>query len=359
MPNNDRDFALVIGINDYPNYGSKGRPLKGAIGDAEEFANWLSDKNNGGGLKDEHCHLVRSSTNTVDPPQPKKNVVDEKMQAIRNKLPAEGGRRFYLYFSGHGQTQTHDDVALCMANWEINRQAAAISFRKYLDYVIRCLKFEEVIVLMDCCRTRKVGAKGQESELTCAIPEAGEKKLFVAHATEFQTTAHEAEVEAGDAVNGQNDETDDEEEPIVRGHFTRALMAALKGAAANGGGGVTALELAMYLEKVVPRIAKRSGHVQKPVFEFRGFVPGTATQPVFGSAPKITTVDTTIRFSATRTGLIRLEGPTMEIIREGATSTGPWEETLSAAVHLLTDLETNEELELQLTETGGNVDVEF
>lgn len=83
------------------------------------------------------------------------------MHAIWKMLPSGGGRRFYLYFSGHGQPQTHDDVALCMANWEINRQAAAISFRKYLDLVIRCMKFEEVIVLMDCCRTRKVSAKGQ------------------------------------------------------------------------------------------------------------------------------------------------------------------------------------------------------
>lgn len=371
MAANERDFALVIGINDYPNYGSNGRPLRGAIGDAEEFAEWLLNKEFGGGLNPNHCKLIRSSVDTVDPPQPQKYRIDNAVQQIWNmSKKLGGGRRFYLYFSGHGQTQTHDDVALCMANWEINRQAAAISFRKYLDLVIRCLDFEEIVVLMDCCRTRKVGAKGQESELTCPVPKVGERRVFVAHATEFQTAAHEAAVpkdEEGDAAVADGDaasdngaqEEDDEEEPIVRGQFTRGLIAALKGAAADETGGALASQLAKYLDKVVPRIASRSGHVQKPVFEIRGFVPGTAGELRFGSAPRVTTLDATIRFRPDRTGPIRLEGPELDIIREGPPGSGPWEETLEAAKHLLTDLHSGEKMALELAESTGDVDVEF
>ena len=60
-----------------------------------------------------------------------------------------------------------------------------------------------------------------------------------------------------------------------------------------------------------------------------------------------------------RTGLIRLESPTMDVIREGAAATGPWEETLEAANHLVTHLDTGDELELRLGEAAGGVDVEF
>lgn len=366
MTANERDFALVIGINDYPNYGSKGRPLRGAIGDAEEFAQWLIDEEFGGNLKPDHCKLIRSSVDTVDPPQPQKHRIDTAVQHIWNmSRELGGGRRFYLYFSGHGQTQTHDDVALCMANWEINRQAAALSFRKYLDLVIRCMDFEEIVVLMDCCRTRKVGAKGQESELTCAVPKAGEMRVFIAHATEFQTAAHEAALPEHEPVAADGDAAtnngaqDEDEEPIVRGHFTRALIAALKGAAADEAGGARASQLAAYLDKVVPRIASRSGHVQKPVFEFRGIVPGTDDELRFGSAPPVTTVDTTIRFRPDRTGPIRLEGPGLNIIREGPPDTGPWKETLEAAKHLLTDLHSDETMALDLIESAGDFGVEF
>lgn len=350
MPVNARDFALVIGINDYPNYGSKGRPLRGAIGDAEDFAAWVRDPVNGGGVPEKQCVLIRSSVATVDPPQPQKNRIDKEMQKIWEMLPDDGGRRLYIYFSGHGQTQTRDDVALCMANWEIKRQAAAISYRKYLNLVIDCMQFEEVVMFMDCCRTRKVSAKGQESELSCPRPLPGERRVFIAHATEFQTAAHEAIV---------GDEGEDDDEPIVRGHFTRALLAALRGAAATETGGVTSSALSRYLDKVVPRIAKRSGHIQSPGFEFQNIVAGTASDLVFGSAPKISTIDATIRFSEGRVGTVRLEGPTMELIREGAVETAPWEETLEAAKHLLTHVETGEQLQLPLREVTGDYDVEF
>ncbi|MES9904118.1 MAG: caspase family protein [Sedimenticola sp.] len=358
MAENEHDFALVVGINDYPNYGSNGRPLRGAIGDAEEFADWLLDAEFGGGLKPDHCKLIRSSVETVDPPQPQKYRIDAAFQQIWNMSKGlGGGRRFYLYFSGHGQTQTHNDVALCMANWEINRQAAAISFRKYLDLVIRCMNFEEVVILMDCCRTRKVGAKGQESELTCPVPVAGEVRVFIAHATEFQTAAHEADLPGQD--NEEAQEESDNDEPIVRGHFTRALITALKGAAASDTGGVSAGKLASYLKKVVPRIASRSGHVQNPVFEIRGFLTGEDDELWFGSAPQVTSVETTIHFRPDRIGPIRLEDPNLDIIRDGPPGAEPWEETLEMARHLLTDLHTGEEMVLELNESTGEIDVEF
>ncbi|KAA3624791.1 MAG: hypothetical protein DWQ02_22625, partial [Bacteroidetes bacterium] len=43
MPIQPNDFALVIGIDDYPDF----RSLNGAINDAEDFAHWLMDHDSG------------------------------------------------------------------------------------------------------------------------------------------------------------------------------------------------------------------------------------------------------------------------------------------------------------------------
>ncbi len=165
MPNELNDYALVIGINDYPFYGLAGRPLHGAIRDAQAVREWLIDKEIGGGLPDDNCKLIVSSTNTADPPQPRRNKIDDALGDIWQTVEerAKGGqqpRRFYFYFSGHGQAQLTEDVALCMPNWAKNRQAAALSFREYMRFIVNCLGFREVVILMDCCRARKIGSAG-------------------------------------------------------------------------------------------------------------------------------------------------------------------------------------------------------
>ena len=59
------DFAVVVGLDDYPNFGSQGRPLKGAIADATRFAKWLKDTNTGGGLPERNCKEVLSTANPL------------------------------------------------------------------------------------------------------------------------------------------------------------------------------------------------------------------------------------------------------------------------------------------------------
>src|SRR4051812_11535992 len=109
-----KHYALVVGINDYPNYGSLGRPLKGAVADAQRFAKWLCDTNEGGGLPDENCKVVVSSSAPLGPVQ---NEIDAELEEIWKQARQSGGERFYFYFSGHGQSAQADNVALCLANW--------------------------------------------------------------------------------------------------------------------------------------------------------------------------------------------------------------------------------------------------
>jgi Caspase domain len=350
------DYALVIGINDYPFYGPNGRPLCGAIHDARAVGAWLTNKEVGGGLIHDNCKLIVSSMNTVDPPQPRRDKIDDALGEIWKTVEkqAKGGqqpRRFYFYFSGHGQAQLNEDVALCMPNWAKNRQAAALSFRQYLSFIVNCVGFREVVILMDCCRARKIGAKGLECELTCPKPHdnAGKTKIFVAHATEFQASAFEAAAP----------ELIDADEPEVRGHFTEALLTALYGGAARAEGGVPASRLWIFLSKVVPRIARRHLHEQSPKIEPFDIPPDDPAEPIFGGAKPVANVDAHITFSAARNGEIKLEGPDLKIIRKGDAKTGPWDELLPMATYLLTELATGTSKALHLVPTNGVFDVEF
>jgi hypothetical protein len=332
MPEQPLDFAVVIGLNDYPDFGSQGRPLEGAIEDAERFATWLKDTGTGGGLPEDNCKLIVS---TPDPLGPTKWPIDQAFgDVIRTARAAGGGRRLYFYFSGHGQARSVHDVALCLCNWSSMYRYAALSSELYKNMLLKCSPFTELVVLLDCCRIRSIDATGADSDIGCAVPsdDAGARRFMIGFATEFQNPAMEAEVEDGG----------DGEGPIVRGHFTEALLAGLKGGAAQPGGGVTSRDLKRYLELNVPRIAKDHEHTQNAqvIADF----PEDG-QPVFGSA--LPRANFCIEFSAGRHGEMVLEGPSLEEIRRGDAATGPWNLPLERGRYLLRDLASGEEREIR------------
>jgi hypothetical protein len=324
------DFAVVVGLDDYPNFGSQGRPLKGAIEDARRFAKWLKNTTVGGGLPEKNCKEVLS---VADPLGPNKTAVDVALgSVITAAREAGGGRRLYFYFSGHGQARSPTNVALCLAHWSAMFRNAALSSEAYRDMFLRCSPFAEIVILLDCCRIRSIDANGLESEIACAVPveDSGAKRFLLGFAAEFQNLAMEAEVTEG-AVG--------EEGPIVRGHFTEALLAGLYGGAAAPNGGVTSGALKQYLELNVPRIAHDHEHTQ--VAQVVADFP-EAAQPVFGTA--LPSANFRIEFAAGRAGEMVLEGPDLEEVRRADASTGPWDLTLAKGRYLLRDLAAGEEL---------------
>jgi Caspase domain len=330
MPREPNDYALVIGLNHYPQFGAKGRPLEGAIKDAERFARWLKNDIVGGGLDGDHCELILS---TLTPLQPRKEAIDDALSRIWKRALEQGGRRLYFYFSGHGQARSSDDVALCLCHWSSDMfRHAALSSERYRELFQRCMPFSELIVLLDCCRVRSVDAAGQGSDLGCPIPvaTAGATRYMVGYAAEFQSAAMEAEAPTGVGV--------EEEGPIVRGHFTEALLAALYGGAARPEGGVPLSELKLFLEQEVPRIAAEHGHDQKA--EIPSNFPGQG-EPIFGSA--LPEANFEIEFSPERSGPILLEGPDLDPIREDDASTGPWNVRLAKGRHRLEERRTGAE----------------
>src|ERR1700730_6884899 len=151
MPENPNDYAVVIGLNDYPEYGDGGRSLKGAIRDAESFADWLKDQDTGGGLPVGNVHLIMS---TAQPLAPAQDQIDDALAAIRKDVQGKTVRRLYVYFSGHGHVtgESRHDVALCLPRWSRDKRNAALSSSRYLAYVEKCLPFSEIVMFFDCCR---------------------------------------------------------------------------------------------------------------------------------------------------------------------------------------------------------------
>jgi hypothetical protein len=261
------DYALVMGVDDYEKH-----PLKGPVRDAKLFAKWLTDKQHGGGLPDQNCYIV------LNPDSPVGSMITitlEKIVIQIEKAREEGRlpRRFYLYFSGHGQSAHFSDVNLCMKLWAPTRPLS-LSSTKCLDEIINCCNFQEVAIFLDCCRTATTSI-GYHPGLSCGQtpsyrePGTPATRMFQAYSSEYLAKSYEGE------VAHRSDSS-----PNFGGFFTKALLDALYGAAADASGGIRPESLCNYLEMVVPQLASQhKREVQKPQFNI-----GFSSNAVFGCA---------------------------------------------------------------------------
>ena len=261
------DYALVMGVDDYEK-----QPLKGPTRDATLFARWLTDKQSGGGLPDENCYLV------INPDSPVGSMVTitlEKIVIQVERAREEGRlpRRFYLYFSGHGQSAQFSDIYLCMKLWAPTRPLS-LSSTKCSDEMINCCNFQEVAIFLDCCRTATTSV-GFQPGLGCGqTPSSRDSgmpgtSIFQAYSSEHLAPSYEGEVAHRSGAS-----------PSFGGFFTHALLGALYGCAADPAGGVRPEALRNYLEQEVPRLAaQQKRDVQKPQINI-GFSPDS----IFGCA---------------------------------------------------------------------------
>ena len=329
MTYHDDHYALVVGIDDYPGY----RSLAGAKADAEAFDEWLRDEDEGGRLPKSNVKLVLSHP---DPIRPIHQDVDDALDEIFEAVGPGGTERLYVYFSGHGLARSNIGADLCLAEWRKRRHVALDSL-DYLKLVAGSGRFRQIVMFLDCCRVRMVGNRGG---LPCTLSfsrpdeDAAFSRSFVGYATEFQNAAYEA-------AHGL---ADDEE---VRGHFTTALLDALRGAAAEPTGGVTASRLKDYLEVNTQDIAARSNHAQRP--EVLNGLNGDA---VFGHASPTAAMSTHLEITLTdaRVGPVVLENPDVEEIWRSDATGGPWRiENLSRGLYMLRDLSNADERGVRVT----------
>lgn len=246
-----QDFALVVGVDHYPQF----RELRGAAADATAFHAWACHPD-GGAVASVHARLILSTPN---PPQPVQVQVDAALlELFAAAESVGGGRRLYLYFAGHGAmcTDTGDDVALLLATWSLERSRLALSTNGYRSALSSLGLFEEIALFLDCCRVTAANAVGMPPtfHLTPRMP--GAARTFVAHATEAGHAAQERS-NAG----------------AWRGVFTQHLLAILR----RSEHGVHASHLKNLLEHEV-RMAGQRAHVvdgllPDSTFGHRGTLP--------------------------------------------------------------------------------------
>ncbi len=337
MHNNNNHYALVVGIDHYPEY----RNLNGAKTDAESFVNWLTNTDTGGGLPDANVKLILSEVNTTKPIH---EDIDDKLEDIFNETKDTQAKRIYIYFSGHGLSRTKFTTDLCLARWSKHRKGTCLDSQDYLELITESGQFGEVIMLLDCCRVRMIRKRALPPTIDFPRPGEGaqQSRYFLANATEFLNTAHEA-------TTNINFDEDDDDGPIVRGHFTQALLEALNGKAAQSQGGVTVTSLKRYLQERTQEIAKAAGHVQKPEFN-----DGMDSSPeaVFGYAMPFNSgnVSVQITFGTERVGDIALEDCTLNVLKSGPASSGPWEVSgLKRGQYALVDLNNGDTKNIRIT----------
>ncbi|WP_454019560.1 hypothetical protein [Azospirillum sp. Marseille-Q6669] len=235
----DTDWALVVGLGNYPALGG----LDGPENDVQDFAGWLID---GAGVPD--CRIRRVLSSQHPPAQSAANAKPAEEEIIRffdemgdlaeaNEAAGKGfrvGRRLYLYLSGHGFAAGLEDAALLTANATQFRVNHHVLGRSWADWFYRAGVFDEVLLFMDCCRE----AYRRPPLNLATFPEMNgpdvttRGRRFYGFATKWSRAARERMMPDGK----------------IHGVFTTALLEGLRGAAAHPQTGeVTAATLKSYL----------------------------------------------------------------------------------------------------------------
>ncbi|MDJ0753353.1 MAG: caspase family protein [Ardenticatenaceae bacterium] len=241
MAKNDRDIAIVLGVNNYP---ATIGPLQGAVNDANDFIKWLIDPN-GGNLPEENVHLIQESEDLTAVNI--SNKIEEVMLEKSEFLDSPVARRLYLFFSGHGISHDSEEAWLLLpkataANYHLH----SIPGKESAKALVESALFDEVILVMDCCRNQLQWRQIPPMALFVPdpIPRTPTKHCY-AFAAAWGEKASEADLDSAPASNQ------------FSGLFTTVLLRGLQGEAkTDQNGNITADTLGDYIKMKLPELAK-------------------------------------------------------------------------------------------------------
>ena len=155
-------YGVVVGINKYARIKP---PLEGAEKDADEFYKWLTAPA-GGDLPPENVIRLLGSDPKFNGALEyyEKPMLDDVIDFLRPLWLSgldngKAGKRLYLYFAGHGFAPSMpfapglDESALLMANADmVVGPGYHVAGRTLADYFRQAGFFDEIVLLMDCCR---------------------------------------------------------------------------------------------------------------------------------------------------------------------------------------------------------------
>jgi len=312
------DYGIVVGITKYPNISS----LEGPERDAEEFYDWLTSPTGGDVPSDRVKKIVSSAFQPLPPaapvPLPAQEVTqafdDLHAEALATGIPKRLGRRLYVYAAGHGAAlpfaadPERNDAAFLVAN-ATKYNATHVMTKVRALYFLNAGIFDEIVVFMDCCRNTLSLIPNYPSYVNATAFDTleTERRTFFAFATKWGLTAREKPFDG-----------------VTRGVFTTALLAGLRGDAANPDGTINSTSLRNYLlshmkDRLTPT------ELLDPNIPKRPDVPAPAVELVFNTVPpQRVTVSVTFPPKAADQ-LIRVRGDGYRVVAEGQTAAGvPW-----------------------------------
>jgi hypothetical protein len=244
----DRDFAVVIGIRDYVHL----RALDGAVEDAKNVSDWLLTL---GEVPETHLHFVTGDAlGTGEPALP---TIEAAFDQVLDAARAEGARRLYVYFAGHGLSEAVSRLSLLAADARAENLGRALDSHGYQDALGNLPLFPEQIFWYDCCRFYDQRAAGQSPTWSRETPQPPPNlKQLVHYAAGFNDAANERPHFG-----------------TTRGFFTRALLEGLGGAAArikHGTGVVVAGDLGRFVTARVEQMAREAHLSQIPEPRYLG-----------------------------------------------------------------------------------------
>jgi hypothetical protein len=290
---NDKDYAVVIGVNQYTSL----TPLNGPAEDATAFAQWLTTN---GGVPPGNVVTVPNNGNPLLPLQ---DTIDDELGKILANGP--GQRRLYFFFAGHGVAKSTMANGICLPKWSQLYSNAALSIPKYLEQIGNPGFFQELVFFIDGCSDFVLNIDPQ-GPLFNYPPMDEVPESFLAFAAKFNNQAQEAMM----TVNGNM---------TIRGLFSMALMEGLNGLAMNEDGEVTTESLRQYLIIRMAALAKQYSIDQVPRFS----APNMGNPLVLARYPE-RPLPFRLNVTLSAPGQYQLFDGQMKVIRSGDQSTSPW-----------------------------------
>lgn len=219
------DHAVIIGIDSYPGIND----LEGPYNDAMAFEEWLVAPD-GGGLDPANVAKKFSSDfprpHSVDDAHPALSDLEALFRPmVKNaakSIHTEG--RLFIFVAGHGFADSQDmnSAALFTANAEL-LFPLHLALIDYANFFRRTWAFDEVIVIMDACRSTNALLEIRKAQLprVNSHPNSNKVKMFIGFGTGHNQVARERNVDG-----------------TVHGIFTMALLDALNNASSNRVGNV-------------------------------------------------------------------------------------------------------------------------
>lgn len=247
----ENDYAVVIGIRTYPAM----RSLQGPCLDAEAFQEWLVDPDKGNVLP---ANVRMLTTEDFNNPDTTNHPFADEVHRLFEDFVEEGylhhksgppfGRRLYIYMAGHGFSEPGQmtQAALFTANAKASF-AFNIAATTYAEWFRFNGVFDEIVLVMDCCRTTSLVSQITSPPLpkTTGSTRRANVRYFHAYAVSDGEAARER------PSNGE-----------TRGIFTMALIEALDKATGDASGRLRGTDVSDYVHTLI-------GDIQTPDFEVK------------------------------------------------------------------------------------------